>query len=664
MGFALFFFTTVRNFYPALLRRRLHLLVAALLWLDPLLSVGQTAGPWRWATVLNGISAPETMTTDSAGNQYVAGRFRGTVAFGTQTLTSIGGRTNCFIGKLDSLGQWQWASPIAAGDTLVRLFTIKLDARRGELLVVGNNASALRTIRRFPPPAIDPGFLMKIDAITGNLIWTRFLPGVTDVAADSNGHLYVCGAYERQIIIDSLTLTATYYQRGQTPYLARLDSAGQCRWLIPAGIGDYSYAHSIYVAADGAIYIGGAYDDTANSFGMQFGTFYTERGGGSGFEPVGYIAKLSASRTWEWAYTTLPFYGTTNAWRTDGAGNLYLPFTSVIYEDITIFNNQSSQTIAGPPVVDIGSGKTKSGVFSLTPQGILRWAAFITNDAAVTRLSVNSRGEATVLGYTFSSWPGDTTTIGQWQNISPPGSFTNFIAALDRDGRWQWADTLSGDPFWAGYSGAWDMSSDPRRRHFTYAAATKRTTLTLAPFSITNPNAPRERLFIAQRGLPGLINAFSPAAGPAGTVLTLSGTGFIGTTQVLIGGIPAAFTVLSNGQIQVTVPPGLPTGGAGVYVQLVGPNGTTYSGATFLPRPLGTAAEAAGAAFQLWPNPAHQSVRLRGLPAGTATVQLLDGTGRVVRTAPATAETLDLRGLAPGVYTVRAGAAARRLAVE
>ena len=50
----------------------------------------------------------------------------------------------------------------------------------------------------------------------------------------------------------------------------------------------------------------------------------------------------------------------------------------------------------------------------------------------------------------------------------------------------------------------------------------------------------------------------------------------------------------------------------------------------------------------------------------TEPATLLDGLGRVVRTTPLTAgaATLDVRGLASGLYMVRCGGAARRLVVE
>lgn len=75
-------------------------------------------------------------------------------------------------------------------------------------------------------------------------------------------------------------------------------------------------------------------------------------------------------------------------------------------------------------------------------------------------------------------------------------------------------------------------------------------------------------------------------------------------------------------------------------------------------------AASAQAALQLVPNPAHDQVRVLGAdPALPLT--LLDSQGRLVRTlAPAPDATLDLRGLAAGLYVVRAGQQSRRLAVE
>lgn len=58
--------------------------------------------------------------------------------------------------------------------------------------------------------------------------------------------------------------------------------------------------------------------------------------------------------------------------------------------------------------------------------------------------------------------------------------------------------------------------------------------------------------------------------------------------------------------------------------------------------------------FELFPNPAEDAVQLRGGELAECMVTLLDATGRVVLTvrASATGTSLDLRSVAPGLYTV------------
>ncbi len=81
-------------------------------------------------------------------------------------------------------------------------------------------------------------------------------------------------------------------------------------------------------------------------------------------------------------------------------------------------------------------------------------------------------------------------------------------------------------------------------------------------------------------------------------------------------------------------------------------------------RPLGTAADALTTALRVWPNPAPGAARVQ-LPVGATALEVLDATGRRLRTlpAPATRE-LTLRDLPAGFYLLRAGGQTQRLVVE
>ncbi|MBC7446882.1 MAG: T9SS type A sorting domain-containing protein, partial [Hymenobacteraceae bacterium] len=93
----------------------------------------------------------------------------------------------------------------------------------------------------------------------------------------------------------------------------------------------------------------------------------------------------------------------------------------------------------------------------------------------------------------------------------------------------------------------------------------------------------------------------------------------------------------------------------------------TNTALTTVGNPTGVAPDAAGLTGGAWPNPTVTELHVAVTrPAGTAlTLTLTDAVGRVVRTQPlATGDeqaraTLDVRGLAPGLYLVRAAAGTR-----
>ena len=67
---------------------------------------------------------------------------------------------------------------------------------------------------------------------------------------------------------------------------------------------------------------------------------------------------------------------------------------------------------------------------------------------------------------------------------------------------------------------------------------------------------------------------FSPTSGPAGTQVTITGFAFTGTTSVLVNGVGAAYHVVNDGTITLTVP-ATTTG----PLTVVAPGGTVTSGA-------------------------------------------------------------------------------------
>ncbi|GAB2790509.1 MULTISPECIES: FG-GAP-like repeat-containing protein [Hymenobacter] len=89
------------------------------------------------------------------------------------------------------------------------------------------------------------------------------------------------------------------------------------------------------------------------------------------------------------------------------------------------------------------------------------------------------------------------------------------------------------------------------------------------------------RVFLNSLPAP-VISSFTPTTGEAGTVVTLTGRFFTGTSQVTFNGVPASFTVVSATQLTATVPA---TATSGV-IKVTTPYGVAVSAAPFvLPAP-------------------------------------------------------------------------------
>ena len=73
------------------------------------------------------------------------------------------------------------------------------------------------------------------------------------------------------------------------------------------------------------------------------------------------------------------------------------------------------------------------------------------------------------------------------------------------------------------------------------------------------------------------ITSFSPASGPAGTEVTISGSGFAGATAVRFGGTSATYTVRSDSRIKAAVPQAAPSG----PIRVKTPAGASTSGTSF-----------------------------------------------------------------------------------
>jgi uncharacterized protein YjbI with pentapeptide repeats len=135
----------------------------------------------------------------------------------------------------------------------------------------------------------------------------------------------------------------------------------------------------------------------------------------------------------------------------------------------------------------------------------------------------------------------------------------------------------------ANFTGTTAVRFNSTSANFTLTSATQITTTvpagaTTGPISIITPGGTVTTTdsFTVTQALP-TISGFSPAAGSAGTSVTITGANFTGATAVLFNNTNANFNVISATQITTTVPAGATTG----PISVITPSGTVASSSNF-----------------------------------------------------------------------------------
>jgi hypothetical protein len=140
------------------------------------------------------------------------------------------------------------------------------------------------------------------------------------------------------------------------------------------------------------------------------------------------------------------------------------------------------------------------------------------------------------------------------------------------------------------------------------------------------------------------ITGFTPASGPSGTSVTISGTNFTGATDVAFNGTAATFTVTSSSAIQATVPAGATSG----PISVATPGGTVTSTSSYSVAPPPTIASFSPAS---------------GLAGASVTISGANFTGAAAVTFNGTAATFSVTSDAAIQATVPAGATTGPLTV-
>jgi hypothetical protein len=407
--------------------------------------------------------AGTAVTTDAAGNVYVAGTFRAPVDFdpGPSVVNLPGfGDTNhrddTFIAKYTSAGALVWARQLGgfANDTVK---AIAVD-------VAGN----VYTTGTFEGQAdFDPStavfnmfqssgqiFVSKLNN-AGNFVWAKQLGAgalgailATDIAIDTVGNAYITGAFQGTADFDPGTGVSNLSSAGDFDvFVSKLTSAGNFVWAKSMGGPTRDEANGVAVDGAGNVYTAGLFTGTGD-FDPGPGIVALSGAGGDDI----FVSKLDGAGNFVWARPM----GGSNTDRAygiavDSAGNV---FTSGEFLGIADFDpSPGVYNLTVPPLPDHLSGVGGDAFISkLDSGGNFVWARQ-TAGTAINGANFNSgravaldgAGNVYTTGYfsekaDFDSGPGVV-------NLTSAGSRDIFVSKHDTLGNLVWAERLGGTSF-------------------------------------------------------------------------------------------------------------------------------------------------------------------------------------------------------------------------
>jgi hypothetical protein len=207
-------------------------------------------------------------------------------------------------------------------------------------------------------------------------------------------------------------------------------------------------------------------------------------------------------------------------------------------------------------------------------------ASFTVNSATSITATVPS-GATT--GQIWLTTPGGTATSGGYLfvvTVPPPPTISSFTPTSGPVGA---SVDIQGTNLTGATSVKFNGAADPS---FVVDSSTDITAhvptgATSGPISVTTPGGTAAGSSSFTVLPPPTISSFTPTNGPAGTNVTITGTGLTGATSVTFNGVAASYTVNSPTRITATVPTGATSG----PISVTAPGGSATSSGAFTVTP-------------------------------------------------------------------------------
>lgn len=253
-----------------------------------------------------------TVTLDTAGNVYLAGGFNGTVDFdpgvGVDNQTVSLAYEGSFITRINVDGSYGWTRIITSASS--------------KSIVVDGGGNVYAGGYFYGSTDFDPGvgvdvrtavgssnaFVTKLSA-NGAYVWTRIFPitaswqGLSDLAVDNNGAIYIAGAFTGDVDFDpgtgvDMRSSAVY----QNVFITKLNGDGTYVWTkaLQSSWGD-SRANAVAVDTGGNLYLTGEFTGQVD-FDPGTAAIWRPAGAFPGPSDV-FVLKLNGAGDYVWSKT-------------------------------------------------------------------------------------------------------------------------------------------------------------------------------------------------------------------------------------------------------------------------------------------------------------------------------------------------------------------------
>jgi hypothetical protein len=231
-------------------------------------------GNWQWATSAGGPADDEAygVTVTSTGEIAVAGYVQDTATFGADTVTSRGG-SDLVVAELDADGNWQWAIS-AGGADYDRARNITSDTSGNLYVTgwYWQNAEIGPEGTTLTSAGYGDTYVAKLDT-DGNWQWATSGGGAfydRGLGLDTtDDRILLTGFFYGDAMFGPNQLRSA---GDGDIYVAELDANGNWQWAVRAGSFDYDEAYAAKYTPDGAIAVYGSIGGATAEFGSLTAT--------------------------------------------------------------------------------------------------------------------------------------------------------------------------------------------------------------------------------------------------------------------------------------------------------------------------------------------------------------------------------------------------------